>query len=303
MKRRTGLIDFHVHLQGDEGICQAHIRPVPLVGRATDLLAPWMEPVVHHAAHHWRGRASMLAYRAVSNLGFNAVMRLFDRHRANELLRSMDKLGIERAVINVIEPYFKTRDLRGILSRHPDRFSLFAGVDPTLPDAPLLLEETIAEGGVSGLKIHPALAGPDPTEERMYELVAVANRHDLPVTVHTGSFPFEAMRHDDDAAILAPVIREFPDVTFVLAHIGWNQHRTVLQLAHEHRNVHVETSWQPPKVIRQAVSLLGAERVLFGSDFPLLQQAPAVNVMYEALSDKEVELVMRQNALRLLKLA
>jgi predicted TIM-barrel fold metal-dependent hydrolase len=65
----------------------------------------------------------------------------------------------------------------------------------------------------------------------------------------------------------------------------------------------VESSWQPPAVIRQSVDILGPERVLFGSDFPLLLQKPAMQVMKAALSADEAALVMRGNALRLLKLS
>lgn len=299
----TGFIDFHVHLRGHEPVCAHDVRPIGWAAKATDIAAPLVEPFVHHVAHRFRGRLSLLAYRAFTRLGFNAVLQLFERNRIGELLASMDRLGIERSVVNVIEPYFQTDDLRTVMGEHRDRLSLFAGVDPGLPDAPAQLAAYIAGGGVSGLKIHPALAGPDPTDDRMYEIVQVAYTHDLPVQIHTGSFPFEALRHDDDASILRPVIEAFPSVTFVLAHIGWNQHRTVLQLAHDHPNVCVESSWQPPAVIRQAVDILGAERVLFGSDFPLLQQKPALQVIKAALSAKEAHLVLRQNALRLLKLA
>ncbi|MBC7543953.1 MAG: amidohydrolase family protein [Candidatus Sericytochromatia bacterium] len=298
----TGFIDFHVHLRGDEPVCRHDVAPISWAAQATDLVSPWVEPYVHHVAHHWRNRLSVMAYRAVSRIGFNAVLQLFERHRVNELLRGMDRLGVERSVINVIEPYFNTDDLRQVMLRHADRLSLFAGVDPSLPDAPARLAGYIAAGGVSGIKIHPALAGPDPTDDRMYELCQVAYAHDLPVQIHTGSFPFEAVRHDDDASLLRPVIQAFPTVTFVLAHIGWNQHRTVLELAHENANVHVESSWQPPKVVRQAVDMLGVERVLFGSDYPLLQQKPAIEVMKAALTPAEAEMVMRRNALRLLKL-
>jgi predicted TIM-barrel fold metal-dependent hydrolase len=299
----TGFIDFHVHLRGHEPVCAHDVRPIGWAAKATDVVAPLVEPFVHHVAHRFRNRLSLMTYRAFTRLGFNAVLQLFERNRVGELLASMDRLGIERSVVNVIEPYFQTNDLRTVMAEHGDRLSLFAGVDPSLPDAPAQLEAYIAAGGVSGIKIHPALAGPDPTDDRMYELVQVAYKHELPVQIHTGSFPFEAIRHDDDASILKPVIQAFPGVTFVLAHIGWNQHRTVLHLAHDHPNVCVESSWQPPTVIRQAVDILGAERVLFGSDFPLLQQKPAMQVLKAALTAGEAHLVMRQNALRLLKLS
>jgi predicted TIM-barrel fold metal-dependent hydrolase len=96
------------------------------------------------------------------------------------------------------------------------------------------------------------------------------------------------------------VIRAFPRSSITIAHIGWDQHATVIELAEKYLHVSVETSWQPPKVIRTAVDRLGVHRVLMGSDFPLLQQNVAFENVVAALKPSEVRSVACRNAQRLL---
>ncbi|HEY9869679.1 MAG TPA: amidohydrolase family protein, partial [Candidatus Obscuribacterales bacterium] len=88
----------------------------------------------------------------------------------------------------------------------------------------------------------------------------------------------------------------------ILNHIGWESWREVLAIAREHPNVMVETSWQPAAVIRRATDRLGAERVLFGSDYPMFQEWQALREVKEALSPAEYELVVSKNAVSLLGL-
>ena len=101
---------------------------------------------------------------------------------------------------------------------------------------------------------------------------------------------------------LEPLIKEFPNVRFILAHIGWESWRKVLDLCQRYDNTFVETSWQPSRVIRRAVDRLGSSRVLFGSDFPLFKQSLAVKHLKEALTPKEIVEVFSVNAMRLLDL-
>lgn len=58
------------------------------------------------------------------------------------------------------------------------------------------------------------------------------------------------------------------------------------------------------EVFRQVVDIVGAEHVLFGSDFPLLSQSRCVREVEEAeLDEKERQLILGENARRLLRLS
>jgi predicted TIM-barrel fold metal-dependent hydrolase len=82
-----------------------------------------------------------------------------------------------------------------------------------------------------------------------------------------------------------------------------------LDLAEEHANVRVDTSWQPTEIIGEAVRRLGAEKVLFGTDWPLMGQNIAVGlarvrdcVATGMFTQADADLVLGGNAARLLRL-
>jgi predicted TIM-barrel fold metal-dependent hydrolase len=89
----------------------------------------------------------------------------------------------------------------------------------------------------------------------------------------------------------------------ILVHIGWDQSDRVLDLAAHRPWVLVETSWQEPAMILAAVRRLGADRVLFGSDWPLLKARYAFAHVRRALPPgPERDAVLGGNAMRLLGL-
>jgi predicted TIM-barrel fold metal-dependent hydrolase len=134
----------------------------------------------------------------------------------------------------------------------------------------------------------------------MFELLDLAKKHHLPTIIHTGTFPFPLCEGADNALALEPLIRDFPEVPIVLAHIGWDQHEHVLALGHDYANVHTDTSWQGPHIIQEAIQAFGTDRVLFGSDFPLYSQANALAVLLEAVPPEQLSRIGHDNGARLL---
>lgn len=262
---------------------------------------PVFHPTLDFVATRLRQRWPRWLYRSLSFVGWKQVAAIFERHRVEDLLAAMDRNGISHSVVCAIEPFFLTEAIANALAPYPDRFSLFCAIDPYHPDPAARMRDILARTPVYGMKIHPTLTGLNPSEPRMFRLLELAREYRLPVQIHTGTFPFDTGGWDD-VALLEPAIRAYPDVTIVLCHTGWDQYRKVLALGERYANVHVETSWQPPRVIRLAVRMLGADRVLFGSDYPLLKQEYALAHLRQALDPDELRLVASENAMRLLGL-
>ncbi|MEB3330332.1 MAG: amidohydrolase family protein [Candidatus Sericytochromatia bacterium] len=293
-------VDFHAHLRGSKEVAHPAAPHLPLLRAFANVFEPVLAQGVEWMARYGRHRALTRLYPHFKVVGFNEILRQFNRHQADALVASMDQVGIQTTVICAIEPFFETLDLLETLAPYGERFAVFCSVDPQDPDFAARFATYVATGQVYGLKIHPSLAGPIPTSERMFELLSLADAHHLPVIIHTGTFPFPLCEGADNALALEPVIRDFPNVPIVLAHIGWDQAEHVLALGHDYPNVYTDTSWQPPHVIREAISAMGLERVLFGSDFPLFSQSRALSVLLEALRPEELATVGRENARRLL---
>jgi predicted TIM-barrel fold metal-dependent hydrolase len=71
---------------------------------------------------------------------------------------------------------------------------------------------------------------------------------------------------------MAPLIEDFPDVTFILAHFGTQ--RVVLAdeavlVARHNSNVYLETGWGALPRLKEGIAAIGSERLVFGSDCPI----------------------------------
>jgi hypothetical protein len=107
--------------------------------------------------------------------------------------------------------------------------------------------------------------------------------------------------------ILYPFITSFPELTIVCAH--WGGGLPFYALMPEVRkaitNVFFDTAASPllytPQVYNQVIQLVGAERILFGSDYPLLAQGRQLKEIKALDLPEEIEnLILSGNAQRLL---
>jgi len=81
--------------------------------------------------------------------------------------------------------------------------------------------------------------------------------------------------------------------------------RPVFELMKRHEQLYTDTSWQPAEVITQAVEEVGDERLLFGSDWPLLHlnlQGDGLEVLRRAVDEQVAERIGRDNPRRFLGL-
>jgi predicted TIM-barrel fold metal-dependent hydrolase len=173
-------------------------------------------------------------------------------------------------------------------------------IDPRRPETYDQANAMLSGPTCAGIKIHP--------EEHVYPIAEFGE----------AIFEFAAARravvlsHSSERNSLATDLVEwanrFPEVKLILAHIGcgWDgdythQVRGIQQS--RHGNVFADTSSArsvTPNLIEWAVSEIGAERVLFGSDTPLyhcgMQRA---RIDQADLSDEQKRLILRDNALLL----
>ena len=310
------VIDFHAHLMtlaGMEKICPADQQSpffrkvVPVLEPLAHITEPVHDRLLRQMAMHYNCDTSRSIYARFGKLFLMEALRLFKRHGLERLVESMDELGIQHTVIHSLEPLTHTNEIIELASRYPDRFSVFGSVshhdvDPLAYLAPMIEAKTI-----KGIKIHPMVGGFDGETllEQCKELFAIAEKFELPIAVHTGHIPIEALTglaHCIRIPALEPLVKSFPNCQFVFTHCGWESWRSAVGMAEKYPNLMLEMSWQPARIIRRVVDKVGAHRVIFGSDFPLFQQDLALHQVQDALSRTEYEMVACGNSLRLLKM-
>jgi uncharacterized protein len=185
------------------------------------------------------------------------------------------------------------------IARFPDAIAGVVYLSPEHPKASLdELNRHVADGPFVGVKLWIAMraadARLDPLAERISELGVPVLQHAWYKTI--GGFPDESTPAD-----VAELARRHPGLRIQMAHLGGAGRRGVADIA-PHANIVVDTSGGDPVLgeVDHAVAVLGAERVLFGSDVPIRDPATALAKVFGAkLSEQDRRLVLHDNALRL----
>ena len=237
-----------------------------------------------------------------------------------ELLRAMDAGGIERAVL--LGWYWRTVAACQIQNRfyaeccraHPDRLSGCAALQPAAGPAAVRAEMSWArDQGLQGIgELSPQAQGCPAGDPGLAAALALAGEWSWPVILHVtdptgGAYPGRVATPWEDFIRLAGA---FPGTSLILAH--WGGGFPLAGAEPVPANVHFDTAASPllygPDIWRRFVSAVGAERVLFGSDFPLncypkLDREPGfARLVAEAraggLDAAELAAVLRGNARR-----
>jgi hypothetical protein len=187
---------------------------------------------------------------------------------------------------------------------HPDKFIGFCYLNPGSPASFIQEEITrcIVEGGMKGLKFEAAQKATD----RRYDAICErAQALDITILHHTWynmlGFTWPTESSPAEAADLA---RRFPKVSFIFAHLGGGRERGVHDLI-DLPNVCYDTSGSYPEseLVEYAARHLGAERIIFGSDWPGRNfSVQAARILGSKLTEREKQLAMGGNLARLLKL-
>jgi uncharacterized protein len=201
-------------------------------------------------------------------------------------------------------------DLVPLAEHNPERFKLMANLNPHYHH-PLSeeLERQVSMGAV-GLKLHPVHGGFAPNDLALYPAYWLCQQHGLPAVIHCGTstFPGSTNRFADPA-LLEDVIRDFPELTVVLAHGGrgwWYDAAGFMTMMRE--NVWIEISGLPPQKLPEYYEKYDFERLaqkmIFGTDWPGVPglKNNALALFDLGLERETVELILHGNAERVYKL-
>lgn len=172
------------------------------------------------------------------------------------------------------------------------------------------VRDLVLNHGAKGIKLHAAIHGNFMADERLWPLYGVAQEYNLPIISHAGLDP-ERKGYCEPRAFAEP-LAAFPDVRFVLAHMGGGGWRQSCEIAERYPNAWFDVSeiieWTKGSLapsdedLVDLIRRIGVERVLMGSDFPWYDLDRTIERVEQlpGLTDEERTLIMGQNALRLL---
>ncbi|WP_265443023.1 amidohydrolase family protein [Acetivibrio straminisolvens] len=204
-----------------------------------------------------------------------------------------------------LEESRKHPNLIPLVSFHPDMDESFTS----------LLDEYILDGA-KGIKLHPMAQGFDPKDKRLEGIYEFCSDIAFPIVFHCGRVANARLNRFSDVETLEPLIARYESIPFILTHMADGNVKDVLRLSKSYENVYFDTSivisgyppiretnkpsWLDDSIPEGVINEIGAERLVFGSDYPW--GSPAWDLkrfMGMKLSSEQKKIILGENAMKL----
>lgn len=186
--------------------------------------------------------------------------------------------------------------IAGECEKHPE-FIGFATMHQDYPDKEAEIERAISLG-LHGVKMHPDTQAVNIDDPRLMELYEIIEGR-LPIVLHTGDYRYDYSH----PRRLKRVLDAFPDLVVDAAHYGgWSIPEIGYDILHNER-VFIDTSssltLMGTRRAEELIHLWGADRVMFGSDYPMWDQTEELQLILSLnLSEDDMEKVLWRTAER-----
>ena len=214
-------------------------------------------------------------------------------------------------------PGVPNEEIAEAAAAHPDVIIPFGSIDPAKGRAGVAqARRLVLEHGVRGFKFHPSLQAFYPNDRSAYPLYEAIQELGVPAVFHSGQTGIGAgvrggagirLKYSNPL-FLDDVAADFPDLPIVIAHPSFPWQDEALAVATHKPLVHIDLSgWSPkyfPPQLVQCANTLLRDKVLFGSDYPVLSPDRWLADFEQLPIKPEVRpKILKENAARLLGLA
>lgn len=224
-------------------------------------------------------------------------------------LAALDAAGVHQALVSAWHgpqgALISNDEVASMVSAAPERLFGVASVDLHRPmSAVRELRRAVRELGFKALRLLPWLWDLPPDDRRYYPLYAECVELGVPFCLQVGhAGPLRPSEGGRPIPYLDRVALEFPELVIVGGHIGYPWTDEMIALATKYENVYIDTSaYKPRRYPPQFVEFLrghGRKKVLFGSNFPMIQPADCVSQLgHLGLDDEARRLFLHDNAAR-----
>ena len=238
---------------------------------------------------------------------------------AEELIESMDRASVDVSVVVNFgwithELCVETNDyILESIARYPKRLIGFVTVQPQSLDAAIAEIERCAQAGARGIgEMRPDMQLLDLEDESIISpFMETIEKHRLIFLTHAS----EPVGHDYPGKgiitpdVLYPFLTRHSGITIVCAHWGGGLpfYALMPEVKKALPNVYFDTAASPflyqPRIYTLVSELIGADKILFGSDYPLLPQTRLLQEINSApLTEEEKNLIAGENARKLLQM-
>lgn len=238
---------------------------------------------------------------------------------AAEIIEAMDKSGIDKSVVfgfpwkNMTTSRMHNDYIMEAAMRYPDRLVPFCCVDAMNPEAPEEVTRCLDNGfkGVGELAFYES-GIPAEAADKLGPIMNACQEFNVPILIHTNE-PVGHKYPGKTANTLAQIeylVKAYPENRIILAHMGGGiffYAALKRQMKEILRNVYFDTAAAPflydPIVYQIACMLAGPEKILFGTDFPLIRADRYIDEFNKSgLKQKDIDKILGKNAEELLNI-
>jgi len=233
--------------------------------------------------------------------------RKFSENKA-EILKACEHYSIDKVYISSLGCQFPDEEeIRRLnfetfkfMREAPGTIEGYCYVNPNYSSSVSELKKGIEDCGMSGMKLWTAAYCDDP---KVFPLIEKCIDYKVPILVHTFFKAINKLECESGGINVAGLAKRYPEAKILMAHLGANCHSEIKPIV-GFKNVSVDISGSIFRNgdIDYVSSLIGAERILFGTDMPGASFLVNLGQVEEAnLTDTEKELIYYKNALKLME--
>lgn len=249
-----------------------------------------------------------IAEKAAVSVGNFYSEKPFCKGTVDDLTEIGSNCGIDRYLIQSVATTPKqvksiNEFISEIVAEQPEKFIGFGTLHPDSENQSADIDK-LQELGLIGVKLHPDIQNFKIDDYRCLKIYEECEKRGLPILIHTGDYRYD----NSNPNRLIPILEIYKKLTVIGAHFGgWSLWDEASQALSKFDNLYVDCSSSLSYIDRQtAVKIIkryGADKVLFGTDYPLHSPENELKLFFElGLSAEDNRKILSENIKRLLKL-
>ena len=247
-----------------------------------------------------------IAQRATVAIGNFYNLQMERVGSLDTLLESMEKTHIDRCVVHSVatsaQQVERINDfIKAEVDAHSDKLLGFGTMHQDYENK---IEEArrIMDMGLKGIKLHPDTQMFNVDDERMYELYDFIQGK-LPLLLHCGDYRYDFSH----PRRVQNICKMFPDLQVIGAHFGgwsvWEEAYDYLKDTNCMLDTSSSSALTGPELFERLIKAYGADRLLFGTDFPMWDAEEELKrFMNVRISEEEREKILLRNAEKILNI-
>lgn len=221
---------------------------------------------------------------------------------ASDLIEEGKKAGIDHFIVqSVATTPYQVKSINEFIAREvEDSNGLMTGLGTLHPESSDILGdiEHILELGLHGVKLHPDIQAFKMDDYRCLKIYELCEQKNIPILMHAGDSRYDYSNPNR----FLPILQIYTNLTVVGAHLGgWSVWDEAADKLNNLPNFYVDCSscfgFIPAQKVKQLIRHYGADRVLFGTDYPMWSPSEEIKqILSLGLDENEIKSILNINA-------